>query len=168
MINRLLVIVNVMLMTLCVGCGVMESSWYPVEGGYINLRQVTHITTRFSMALKSVENSDGDKVKREEVVAENELITLESIEKAKKRIREVTDEDCAEQSSEDSPRLEFNRISYQAEIVFNYVGGGTHTVKLQKLEDWRTNSDLLALLDGWLSSVNELKVTLGRIVDVGR
>lgn len=167
MINRLLVIVNVMLMTLCIGCGVMESSWYPVKGGYISLRQVTHITTRFSMSLKSVENSDEDKLKREEVIAENELITIESIEKAKNRVREVTDEDCAERSSGNSPRLEFNRISYQAEIVFNYVGGGTHTVELQKLKDWRTNSDLLALLDEWQSSVNELKVTLGRIVDVG-
>lgn len=163
--NRFLMRASVVLVTLCVGCGVIESNWYPVEGGYINLRQVTRITTRFSMSLRAVEN---DEVKKEEIIAEEDLITSETITKAKNRIRELMSGNRAENISKESPRLEFNRVSYQAAIIFDYAGGGSCTVNLRELENWSSSADLLGLLDGWQASVDELKGRLGQVLAIGR
>lgn len=153
------------LMLLLTGCGAVESNWYPVQGGYINLRQVTHIETKFSMTLKASEkDEDGDdRVVRTELIAEDELITSDKIKKAKDRIHEVTKESYV---AGDKKKPVLNSISYSAAIVFAYAGGGTHTVKLQSLEDWSDNEDLYRLLDTWLSAVKELKLNLGRVIDL--
>lgn len=152
------------LMLLLTGCGAVESNWYPIQGGYINLRQVTNIETKFSMTLKTSEkDEDGNElIVRTELIAEDELITSDKIKKAKKRIREVTKEFCV---AGDKKKPALNSISYSAAIVFSYAGGGTHTVKLQPLEDWSDNEDLYRLLDAWLSAVKELKLNLGRVID---
>ena len=140
-----------------VGCGAVESNWYPVQGGYINLRQVAHIDTKFSMTLKVVEKEgdEDERLVRSEVIADDELITAEKIDAAKRKIRELSSKGDA-----------FNRISYNAAIIFAYSGGGTHTVKLQELADWSSNDDLFDLLDAWLSAIKDLKLNLGRVIDL--
>ena len=142
--NVLIASVSMILMGLLMGCARCESHWYPVVGGCINLNHVTRITTKFSMTL--IEKADDGVLGRKEIIAEDELITAENIEKAKKKIASLPST--------------FNNITYDACIVFR-IDNKDVDVHLGRLDDWTNNASLCSLLDSWLAEVDRLRRRIG-------
>lgn len=129
----------VMCAVLCLfGCGNNDGTWYPVEGGFINLKNVKEITTEFSLALDSdlnrIEAYFPDSSFHKAII--KQPITKENIDKARKLVEEN----------------DFKNIQYKAFIIFD-----DQKIKLPKMEKFESKEDVLDMLDDWLDSVEELE-----------
>ena len=118
-------------LSLC-GCGKDDSAlWYPVDDGFINLKNVTNISSEFSLVLKKNDNRW-----HWEYPQIRGTISKKNIYEAKKLVE----------------KNEFSSVDYNAVIYFD-----KKSVKLQKLEKFESKKDILNLLDSWLKSVEELE-----------
>ncbi|MBE6386544.1 MAG: hypothetical protein E7045_00590 [Lentisphaerae bacterium] len=136
----------VMCAVLCLfGCGNNDGVWYPVEGGFINLKNVKEITTEFSLVLDPNSTLNPIDLVNTPIQTINKIstkaiikqpITKENIDKAKKIVEEN----------------EFSNVKYSAFIIFD-----DQEIKLPKMEKFESKEDVLDMLDDWLDSVEELE-----------
>ena len=111
------------------GCGNNDGVWYPIEGGFINLKNVTSIRTYFSLELlKSSKDNKGPSCEG--------VISKENIDKARKLVENI----------------DFDSVEYTAYIMFD-----NQRIKLQEMKKFRNKEDVLDMLDAWLDSVEELE-----------
>lgn len=111
-------------------CG-ESSSWYPIEGGYINLKQAHKITTEATVRVQYLDDSTC-------TVMFKKAITEDNIEEAIKELKKS-----------------FNgiyRVEYKA--VINIDG---FDIMLAKLEGNPTVDNIEDMLDSWLDAVEDLE-----------
>ena len=127
------------------GCGDNDGAWYPVEGGFINLKNVKEITTEFSLVLDPNSTLNLIDLVNTPIQTINKMstkaiikqpITKENIEKAKKIVEEN----------------EFSNVKYSAFIIFD-----DQKIKLPKMEKFESKEDVLDMLNDWLDSVEDLE-----------
>lgn len=121
-----------------VGCSKSPNGWYPIEGGYINLKNVKTITTHAELQV----HGNGE-VHFTTVI--DGSITRDKIEKAKDVIREK----CKK------------GVKWIHEAA--YIEFDEFKVKLDSLSEFQsfkdiTYKDIINLLDSWLESVEELEL----------
>ncbi len=114
-----------------VGCSKSPNGWYPIEGGYINLKNVKTITTHAELVVIGEEHTS-------EVIKGS--ITRDKIEKAKDVIREKHKKDI--ESIRAAAYIEFDEFK----------------VMLDSLPEFESYKDIINLLDSWLESVEELEL----------
>ena len=114
-----------------VGCSKSPNGWYPIEGGYINLKNVKTITTHAELVVSGEEHTS-------EVIKGS--ITRDKIEKAKDVIREKHKKDI--ESIRAAAYIEFDEFK----------------VMLDSLPEFESYKDIINLLDSWLESVEELEL----------
>lgn len=126
------------------GCKKSTACWYPIEGGHINLDNVTHISSEARLLLWA----DEDVVKNEWGMKEinkdtliNGVITESNIEKAIARLKSTT--------------KNYSHANANAAIIFD-----NFTVKLQDTDDipggWSDNKGLVKLLQMWLDAKKDV------------
>ena len=114
-----------------VGCSKSPNGWYPIEGGYINLKNVKTITTHAELVVIGEEHTS-------EVIKGS--ITRDKIEKAKDVIREKHKKDI--ESIRAAAYIEFDEFK----------------VMIDSLPEFESYKDIINLLDSWLESVEELEL----------
>ena len=119
-----------------VGCSKSPNGWYPIDGGYINLRHVKKITTHAELRILSERNELYG------ISIINDSITRANIEKAKDKIRE-----------EHKKGTKITGVSNGAYIEFDGF-----KVRLDSLPEFESYKDIIKLLDSWLDAVEELEL----------
>lgn len=148
--------VAIFLTALIAGCGKETPQVFPVEGGYIDLKNVSSITTCGFLALwgKGLKNESGKvesygygngKTTEETWVLGSERggpepLTKASIEKAKRIIRENKDADI-------------NTVK-----MGGYISFDDNDVMLPELESFESYKDLLSILDSWAEVLDQLPI----------
>ena len=122
-----------LILTGSVGCSKKPNGWYPVEGGYINLKNVKTITTHAELTIIGEEPTS-------DVALIDGSITRANIEKAKDEIRE-------------KHKTGIEKISAGAYIEFDGF-----KVMLDSLPEFESYKDIIKLLDSWLDAVEELEL----------
>ena len=112
------------------GCG-ESSSWYPIEGGYINLKQAHKITTEATVRVTYLDDSFC-------TVMSEKAITEDNIEEAIKELKKSSNR--------------IYRVEYKA--VINIDG---FNIRLAKLEGDPTVDNIEDMLDSWLDAVKDLE-----------
>lgn len=120
-----------LILTGSVGCSKSPNGWYPIEGGYINLKNVKTITTHAELVVFG-EGHPSEVIKGS--------ITRDKIEKAKDVIREKHKKDI--ESIHAVAYIEFDEFK----------------VMLDSLPEFESYKDIINLLDSWLESVEELEL----------
>jgi hypothetical protein len=118
-----------LILTGSVGCSKKPNGWYPIDGGYINLKNVKTITTHAELMIV------GEKHRYDPI---NGSITRANIEKAKDEIREKY-------------KMGIENIRALAYIEFDGF-----KVRLDSLPEFESYKDIIKLLDSWLDAVEEL------------
>lgn len=130
--NLLFVVcVITLILTGSVGCSKKPNGWYPIDGGYINLKNVKTITTHAELMIVGEEH-------RSDPI--NGSITRANIEKAKDEIREKY-------------KMGIENIRALAYIEFDGF-----KVRLDSLPEFESYKDIIKLLDSWLDAVEELEL----------
>lgn len=122
-----------LILTGSMGCSKKPNGWYPVEGGYINLKNVKTITSHAELAIIGEEPTSY-------VALIDGSITRANIEKAKDEIRE-------------KHKTGIEKISAGAYIEFDGF-----KVMLDSLPEFESYKDIIKLLDSWLDAVEELEL----------
>ena len=120
-----------LILTGSVGCSKKPNGWYPIDGGYINLKNVKTITTHAELMIV------GEKHRSDPI---NGSITRANIEKAKDEIREKY-------------KMGIENIRALAYIEFDGF-----KVRLDSLPEFESYKDIIKLLDSWLDAVEELEL----------
>lgn len=126
------------------GCKKSTACWYPIEGGHINLDNVTHISSEARLLLWAdediVKNEWGLKEINKDTLIDG-VITESNIEKAIARLKSTT--------------KNYSHANANAAIIFD-----NFTVKLQDTDDipggWSDNKGLVKLLQMWLDAKKDV------------
>ena len=120
-----------LILTGSVGCSKKPNGWYPIDGGYINLKNVKTITTHAELMIV------GEKHRADPI---NGSITRANIEKAKDEIREKY------------------KIGIENIRALAYIEFDGFKVRLDSLPEFESYKDIIKLLDSWLDAVEELEL----------
>ena len=120
-----------LILTGSMGCSKKPNGWYPIDGGYINLKNVKTITTHAELVVFGEEDPS---------VVIKGSITRDKIEKAKDVIREKHKKDI--ESIRAAAYIEFDEFK----------------VRLDSLPEFESYKDIIKLLDSWLDAVEELEL----------
>jgi hypothetical protein len=119
-----------------VGCKKSTACWYPIDGGHINLDNVSRITSEVQVLLID------DQYNCDTII--DGVISKENINAAISKIK--------------NKQKEYERINYHASIIFD-----NFTVKLQTMDDkqyfpngWTSDDDIIKLLKLWLSAKEDV------------
>lgn len=123
-----------------VGCSKKPNGWYPIDGGYINLRHVKKITTHAVLSIFSERNELYERLYGISIISDS--ITRANIEKAKDKIRE-----------EHKKGTKITGVGAEAYIEFDGF-----KVRLDSLPEFESYKDIIKLLDSWLDAVEELEL----------
>lgn len=126
------------------GCKKSTACWYPIEGGHINLDNVTRISSEARLLLWAdediVKNEWGLKEINKDTLIDG-VITESNIEKAIARLKSTT--------------KNYSHANANAAIIFD-----NFTVKLQDTDDipggWSDNKGLVKLLQMWLDAKKDV------------
>ena len=123
-----------LILTGSVGCSKKPNGWYPIEGGYINLKNVKTITTcaQIMDAINPLWCP----------IIINGPITRANVEKAKDVIQEKHKKDINIKGLRATAYIEFDGFK----------------VMLDSLPEFESYKDIINLLDSWLESVEELEL----------
>lgn len=123
-----------LILTGSVGCSKRPNGWYPIDGGYINLKNIKTITTHAELTFYEKDNFIPI------AYPINGSITRANIEKAKDEIREKY-------------KNGIEKIHALAHIEFDGF-----KVRLDSLPEFESYKDIIKLLDSWLDAVEELEL----------